>query len=421
MTRNLLLLTYHFPPSSASGTFRMLGFARHLRRFGWRVQVIAPPEMPWDPVDPALSAQVPTETNFHAVPYPKSAPRWLRFAAGEAIWLPFAWRACREVLRRDPPDLVLTSGPPHVIHLLGLWLKQTQRLPWVADFRDPWISGAARITLWKRWLRCWEKQVFRHADRVVANAPNAQQLFCDTYPRHAGKVVTLTNGFDPPAQRAPPPPFTGRLRMLHAGEIYAGRDPLPLLDAMAELKNAPAKAGLPLRFEVMGAVHLAGADLGTEAARRGLASEVQVRGQLPYQETLHEMAQSDLLLLLDGPGRKIGVPAKLYEYFGAGRPILALAEPDGDTANILRASGILHRIAPPKNAGLIRQAIMELAGELAAAPTITPDPERLRRFTRESVAGELAGIMDQEVARAFTFSARRPCATASPLHTACER
>jgi glycosyltransferase involved in cell wall biosynthesis len=401
MTRNLLLLTYHFPPSSASGTFRMLGFARHLRRFGWRVQVVAPPEMPWDPVDPALSAQVPAETRFHAVPYPKSAPRLLRLMAGDAIWLPFAWRACREVLRSDPPDLVLTSGPPHVVHLLGFWLKKTQRLPWVADFRDPWISGAARVTLWKRWMRYWEKQVFTHADRVVANAPNAQQLFCDAYPRHAAKVITLTNGFDPPAQRASPAPFAGTVRMVHAGEIYAGRDPLPLLDAMAELKKAPPMPGLAMRLEVMGAVHLAGAqDLATEAARRGLASDVQVRGQLPYQEALQEMAQSDLLVLLDGPGRKIGVPAKLYEYFGAGRPILALAEPDGDTANILRASGILHRIAPPQDADRIRQALVELAGELAAAPTIAPDPERLRRFTRESVAGMLAEVMDQEVARA---------------------
>jgi hypothetical protein len=225
-------------------------------------------------------------------------------------------------------------------------------------------------------------------------------LFCDTYPRQAAKVVTLTNGFDPPEPRPAPPPFTGAIRMLHAGEIYAGRDPLPLLDAMAELKNAPATPGQTLRLEVMGAVHLAGADLATEAARRGLAVEVQVCGQLPYQEALQEMAQSDLLVLLDGPGRKIGVPAKLYEYFGAGRPILALAEADGDTAHVLRASGILHRIAPPKDAGRIRQALVELAGEMAASPTIAPDPERLRRFTRESVAGELAGIMDQEVARA---------------------
>jgi hypothetical protein len=175
--------------------------------------------------------------------------------------------------------------------------------------------------------------------------------------------------------------------MLHAGEIYAGRDPLPLLDAMAQLKQT----GLALRLEVMGNVHLPAADLATEAARRGLADEVLLRGQLPYQETLQEMAQTDLLVLLNGPGRRIGVPAKLYEYFGAGRPILALTEPDGDTAEILRASGIPHAIAPPKDAGRIRQAL----AQLVAAPPAAPDPDRLRRFTRQSLAGELAGIMDQ--------------------------
>jgi glycosyltransferase involved in cell wall biosynthesis len=404
----LLLLTYHFPPSAASGTFRMLGFARHLPRFGWSVAVVAPPEMPWDPTDAALSAQVPEETAYHAVAYPRGAPRLLRLAAPYGVWLPSAWLACRRVIECERPDVVLTSGPPHLIHLLGLLLKRTAGLPWVADFRDPWISGFARppLSLGARWLRYWEKQVMRHADRIVANAPNAGQAFRQAYPRQADKIVVVTNGFDSPAVAAEAAAPGGAIRMLHAGEIYAGRDPLPLFDAMGGLKaDAPAR---PLRLEVMGNVHLAGVDLGTEVARRGLAGDVLVRGQLPYQETLHEMARSDLLVLLDSPGRTIGVPAKLYEYFGAGRPILALAEPDGDTANILRASGLLHRIAPPKDAGRIRQALAELVQELAAAPAVAPD--RLRRFTRQSLAGELAGVMNEVVTEAR-----------DPKHARCRR
>jgi glycosyltransferase involved in cell wall biosynthesis len=413
MTRRALIVTYHFPPSAASGTFRLLGFARHLPRFGWRVHVVAPPEMPWDPVDPALSAQVPPGTGYDAVAYPRRAPRLLRLFAPYSIWLPLAWRACRRLIDRRRPDVVLTSGPPHVVHLLGLLLQRTDRLPWIADFRDPWISGMieGRLSVQQRWLRYLEKQIIAHADRVVANAPNAATLFQATYRQYARKVVTLTNGFDPPAQPAfgaglppafgaglptPPPsrpapaaPITGTIRMLHAGEIYAGRDPLPLLDAMAELKQA----GVALRLEVMGSVHLPRGDLVTEAARRGLAADVLVRGQLPYQEALQEMAKSDLLVLLNGPGRRVGVPAKLYEYFGAGRPILALTEPDGDTAEILRASGIQHGIAPPKDVGRIRQVLAELAG----APRIQPDQQRLRRFTRESLAGDMAAIMEQVV------------------------
>jgi hypothetical protein len=222
---------------------------------------------------------------------------------------------------------------------------------------------------------------------VLANAPNAARRFQAAYPKRAGKVVALTNGFDPTPQIAPSPPFAGTLRMLHAGEIYAGRDPLPLLDAMLELK----KGGLSVQLEVIGNVHLRGGDLPTEAVQRGLTADVQMRGQLPYQETLQEMARSDLLVLLDSPGRTIGVPAKLYEYLGAGRPILALAESDSDTEHVLRESGVCHRIAPPKDAGRIRQAI----AELAAVPAASADPQRLRRFTREYLAGELAGIMQQ--------------------------
>jgi glycosyltransferase involved in cell wall biosynthesis len=413
-TQSVLILTYHFPPSAASGTFRMLGFARHLPRFGWRVKVVAPPEMPWDPVDAALSDQVPLETEYHSVPYPRGTPRLLRLAAPYAVWLPYAWAECRRLLRRERPDIVLTSGPPHVIHLLGLLLKRSVRLPWIADFRDPWISGAirSRPTPGQRWLRYWERQVMLHADRVLANAPNAGRLFCEAYPRQAVKVVTLTNGFDPPARaQSASPTDSSAIRMLHAGEIYAGRDPLPLLEAMAELKKSPQRPERVLRLEVMGNVHLGGADLGALAARRGLSTDVLVRGQLPYQDALQEIAQSDLLVLLDGPGRKIGVPAKLYEYFGAGRPILALAEPDGDTAHVLRESGVLHRVAPPRDTTRIRQALAELVSEISAGAMVTPDLKCLRRFTRESLAGELARIMDRVV------RARDPMAAGPPKIT----
>jgi hypothetical protein len=386
-TRKVLLLTCHFPPSAASGAFRMLGFARHLPRFGWHVHAIAPPHLPWDPVDAALAEQVPPETGYDAVAYPHSMPRLLRRFAPTGVWLPSAWLACRRVIARERPDVVLTSGPPHIIHVLGLMLRRTERLPWVADFRDPWINGMGfkRLTLLRRWQHSTEHQVFAHADLVLANAPNAARCFKAAYPRNAGKVVTLTNGFDPPPPIASPPRTAGTLRMLHAGEIYAGRDPLPLLDAMVELK----KAGLASRFDVIGNVHLRTGDLATESAQRGLAADVAMRGQMPYQETLQEMARSDLLVLLDSPGRTIGVPAKLYEYFGTGRPILALAEPDSDTAQVLKESGICHRVAPPKDAGRIRQAL----AELAAAPEAKPDWERLRRFTREYLAAKLTEIM----------------------------
>ena len=138
-------------------------------------------------------------------------------------------------------------------------------------------------------------------------------------------------------------------------------------------------------------------DLRAEIHRRGLDDVVTFTGQVSYAEALQEMMRADILLLLDSPGRKVGVPAKLYEYIGAGRPILALGEPDGDLAATLEASGRPYRIAAPALVDAIGRAL----AELAAGPT-TIEPGRADPFTRESVAGSLAGVLG------------RLCGTASP-------
>jgi hypothetical protein len=193
------------------------------------------------------------------------------------------------------------------------------------------------------------------------------------------------------------------LTLLHAGELYAGRDPRPLLDALHELSAAH-----PLRLYLLGRSEDAGFDLGGEIRRRGLGDTVEFSGQVAYGRAVAEMAAADILLLLDTPRRRIGIPAKLYEYFGAGRPILALAEPDGDTAWALRKSGVLHRVAPLADAGRIRQALAELIDAVASGqPATATGPERFA-FTRERLAGSLAECLNACVAHAA--SRGRVCA-----------
>jgi hypothetical protein len=111
------------------------------------------------------------------------------------------------------------------------------------------------------------------------------------------------------------------------------------------------------------------------------------------------MMSAHILLLLDTPGRRIGVPAKLYEYLGTGRPILALGEADGDLAWVLRESGRLYRLVPPDNPSAIKQAIVELARASSAEPSVMPRGES--KFSRSQVAGRLAGLLD-----GLTVSAR---------------
>jgi glycosyltransferase involved in cell wall biosynthesis len=390
LLKKVLLVTYHFPPSAASGAFRLLGFARHLPTFGWQPIVAAPRCLPWEPIDPQLVELVPDEAIVEPVPYPIGAPRLLRAVAQNAIWLPRAWRACKRLIEAHRPDAILTSGPPHCVHVLGHYLRRRTGLPWVADFRDPWItSGRTRkLGFFERWALRWERSVFAHADLVLANAPNACRLFQETYPVSAAKIVTLTNGFDPGDVVSSPIDRTRQapIRLVHAGEIYAGRDPAPLLEAMAEL-NARSVA---YDLHVLGRQEI---DLDRVLRERGWTDFVFVQGQRTYRETQEEMARADILVLLDSPGRTIGVPAKLYEYFGAGRPILALAEPDGDVAAVLRQSGVLHRIASPGNPAHIRQALCELDESRNRADTAC-DRARLHSFTRERITQTLAHRLD---------------------------
>src|SRR5262245_44908597 len=166
LLKKALLITYHFPPSAASGSFRLLGFAKHLPAFGWQPLVIAPPCLPWEPIDPQLVKAIPAEVIVEHVPYPIAAPKLLRVLAQYAVWLPRAWSACKRVVGEHRPELILTSGPPHCVHALGYYLKRRTGLPWVADFRDPWISdGTKRQLSWmQRWARRWEGSVFDQVD-----------------------------------------------------------------------------------------------------------------------------------------------------------------------------------------------------------------------------------------------------------------
>jgi glycosyltransferase involved in cell wall biosynthesis len=395
----LLLITYHFPPSAASGSFRMLGLARHLPRHDWQVIVVAPPRLPLEPVDSELGGQVPAETVVCPVPYPQGRGiRLLRRLAGNAIWLPPALRACRRAVREHQPDAVLTSSPPHWVHLLGLSVKRHFGIPWVADFRDPWITNnkpPAGRPCRRRWQTFWERRVFASADALIANAPRAGAGLEAAYPEYRDKIHVVTNGYDPESFPPPAPRVPGRpLRIVHAGELYAGRDPRPLLDALKTLHAGDGASTSRWRLCFLGRTGDPGFNLEQAIRDRGLQDHVEIGGQVAYARSLRDMAEADMLLLLDTPGRRLGVPAKLYEYLGAGRPILALAEPDSDVGWVLRESGISHRIVPYNDSAKIEQGLVEMTNGLADNGHSDVDVQPLRAFTREAMAGQVADLLD---------------------------
>jgi len=399
--RRVLIVTYHFPPSAASGSFRLMGFVRHLPKFGWRSVVVAPPRLPWEAVDVNLVRDLPPETVVYHVRHDLRGPLGLalKFYAPLSSWLPKAWWACTRAVHRHRPEVMLTSGPPHMVHRLGLLLKRQHRLPWVADFRDPWVAGVEAAGGTPRGARRAarvEAAVMGAADAIVANTPGSCAVLRDAYPEAAARMVAITNGYDPEAFVAfdAPARAGSELKITHPGQLYAGRDPRPFLDAIRDLERDRPAGFPPLRAHFVGNLDGQDTDLVAAIRGRGLEEVVTVSGPVSYSESLREMMQSDILLLLDSPGRSAGVPAKVYEYIGAARPILALAESDGDLAWVLRESGVPYRIAPPGDPARIKRALVELVAAAREAPKSARVQQSASRFTRESLTGELATILD---------------------------
>jgi hypothetical protein len=410
--RKIVLISLHFPPSAASGAFRMLGFVRHLPAFGWSTSVIACPEVPYEPVDPGLQGDVPASTHVRYVEYPNArvagiARRLLTLAGvrdPHAIWCFAARRACDEWIAQERPDVILTSGPPHGVHLLGQWLRRRYPVRLVTDFRDSWVDERPPVGLSASLRGALERATMRASDGIIANAPRALDAMARAYPDCAHKMVMVPNGYDPtpPVAGLQQPGSNEPLTILHAGELYAGRNPRALLDAMGAAERLAPQA-VPWHLRFVGRTPETRLDIVAEAERRQLRSRVSVEGQVSYDTAKDEMRRAGILLLMDGAGRRVGVPAKAYEYIGANRPILALAEPDGDTAWALESSGAVYRLAKPNDPIAIQRALVEITAlaraGAAGAPAHADSP-----FTRERVAGKLSEFLETIVTVGATAS-----------------
>lgn len=390
----LLILTYHFPPSAASGSYRLLGFAHHLPKHGWGVGVVAPRTLPWEPVDEALMARVPDSTRRFDAPYDQSLLlKPLRKVAPYWSWIPRGWQCAVAAVREFQPDALLTSGPPHCIHSIGLRLKKRFGIPWIADFRDPWITGASLSI-----PSCpqtsgearKERVVVREADMVILNTERGRNVMSERFPEAAEKLASIPNGYD--AECFPDRVIARRVEstvtLLHAGTLYAGRDPRPLLEAVRVGLDRGRFGGKTIKLKFLGAV-TEGFNPADVAAAHRLQDQVDVMGHKPYAEAVREMVDADILVLLDSPGRRIGVPAKVFEYIGAGRPILAIGDVESEIAGVLRENGGTYRVAPAGDVSAITESLAELISEHEIRGERPQESREIGRFSREGMVERL--------------------------------
>ena len=423
--RHALFVAFQYPPDAgSSGVLRTLKYTRYLADHGWRVTVLGPDVDAYDSVDAATLSEIPAGVKVVRTRFLDSR-RHLgvrgRYLALTALpdrfvgWLPWALPAGLRVARADPVDLVYSTSPPATAHLIAAGLANVCGTPWVADFRDPWFEeppepGAPAGRLFRAIDRRLEARVVRRCSRLVTTTGLQRDALQARYPAlPAGKFEVIPNGYDeadfevqPPAGGAPSAAVPdGLLRIVHAGSINPHfRDPLPLFEAI----RLAARAGrldpqrVRLRF-LGGGAYAESSELRRAAADRGLAGQLEIVPRLPYAQALRELADADILLLLQASDdTRALVPAKLYEYLRMARPVLALTLP-GEVDALLGRTGGGHAVDPADVQSLATTLGLLYArwqdGTLAACRA---DPAALRRYERRTLAGELARLFDRAVA-----------------------
>jgi len=415
------MLVPFFPPMGGGGVYRPLSFVRHLPSHGWRTTVVAPsPEAYWVR-DKSLAARVPPECRVIRT-RTWSAQAWLargrrgrasttrssrgfgvaRRAAAAVLlpdsyigWYPFATRAALEIARTDPVDVVFSTSPPESTHIAARAVHRKTGLPWVADFRDPWMNLHLldASSAWHRDIhRRMEKSVCAEAHVLVTTRWHESHLH-QVYPK--ARVTRLPNGYDGEELAgletlAPPP--ASPLRIIHAGMLTQRRSATPFLEALSRVLLADASLRGGIAVEFIGPRE----NENEQSVRRlGLADVVAFRDPLPHADTLRATRAAHILLLVKHDDARYDglVPGKLYEYVGLRRPILALAPP-GEARDLVTS---LRRgeVASPSDLPAIEQALRTMiahhrAGRLESSYDLSPRPE----LDRARIAADLAALLD---------------------------
>lgn len=412
--RSVLLITYAYPPCARSGGYlRPLALSRYLPRFGWRPLVLTAHARAFERVDYALNEDIPENTLVKRA-FALDARRHLgiRERYPSLLALPDRWWSWwlgavpvgLRLVRQHRPAVLWSTSPILTSHMIAWTLHRLTGVPWVADFRDP-VSATEcdGYRLAHRAPRTIERAALRHAQRVVFTAAGAAASYAQRYPERRAGFAVIPNGYDERKYLDIPRPNTvagagngGMITLVHSGLLYAdGRNPRNFLIAIAALKERGVVAASSLQV----ILRASGNDKEYTAQIEcyGVGDIVHLRPSLTYSEALREQVNASALLLFQGRLYNRHIPAKVYEYFRAGRPIFALADTQGDTAALLREEGVTN-IVPLDNAGIITEKLALFINALRSGTLKTPPFEQIARFSREAGTRRYARLFD-DVAR----------------------
>ncbi|MDZ4714680.1 MAG: glycosyltransferase [Cytophagales bacterium] len=431
LSKKVLIVTYYWPPSGGSGVQRWLKFVKYLPQFGWEPFVFTPENPSVEIRDESLLKDVPAEAEVIRFPIwePYTLFRKVSTLAGQGsvkqmdmvttgkrslfqkmsawmrgnllipdarvFWVKPSVTFLADFLKSNGITTVVTTGPPHSLHLIGLRLKKLDpSIRWIADMRDPWSEWDFLDTLalapWaRRRHQTLERKVLTNADRIITIAPYHVARF----EKLAGRKVDLiTNGFDEEdfagVQHKPTVQFTVR----HIGMVDTLRDPRPFMEVVRTLLAREPGLKEKIRIEFIGSVNTAFRKfISSDPALAAVTSFVD---PLPHDllVKLYETTDMQLLVLAHTVLAPGNLPGKFFEYLASGNFIFGMGPEDGDAARILQQTNAGRMIDRSDGLGMERLLTERMA---AWANGSVESGREVRAFSRRSLTTKLAEVLSE--------------------------
>ena len=401
------MIAFHYPPlRGSSGILRTLKFSKYLPEFGWEPIVLTAHERAYSSIGSEQVSKISNQTTYRA--FALDASRHLSIMGRYPIFLslPDRWVSWwfgavplgLRLIKKYRPDIIWSTYPIATAHLIGLSLSRLTGVRWVADLRDPMSDEDYPGDPLTRRIYQWiERKTIKHCVRAVFTTPGAIKSYESRFSQiPASRFCLIENGYDEENFVTAEATFAGgksknkQIVLVHSGIIYPSeRDPIPFFEALAALSQqglvSPENLKVILRATANDEFLLQLID------QYGIGEIVMLAPLISYQDALSEMLMADGLLILQASNCNNQIPAKLYEYLRARRPILALTDPVGDTAAALINMGI-NTIAPLDSKDDIMHELLHFLALVKENNAPIASMEKVLNNSRRSKSKELANL-----------------------------